>query len=152
MSYVIFTDACSNLPNSIVSKSDIRLLPCGYTMDGEYSVYTGDLDRFDSHAFYDKLRTGSTVKTSLLNSQLFIDKFAPELEKGLDVIYIGLSSGVSGTFQASKMAAEDLMEKFSGRTVRCNGTKQQCMQIPRYRFATLYRPYADSHAAAYYAG
>jgi len=119
MSYVIFTDACSNLPNSTVAKMDIRLLPCSYSMDGEPGIYTGDLDSFDSHNFYDRLRAGATMKTSLLNSQLFIEHFTPELESGMDVIYIGMSSGISGTFQAAKMAAEELMEQFSGRTVRC---------------------------------
>ena len=79
-------------------------------MDGEPVVYSGDLNGFDSHGFYDRLRSGSTIKTSLINSQLFIDHFTAELAKGLDIIYVGLSSGVSGTFQASKMAAEELME------------------------------------------
>ena len=119
MSYTVFTDACSNLPNSTVSEMDIRLLPCSYSMDGEPGVYTGDLDSFDSHGFYDKLRAGSMMKTSLLNTQLFIEHFTPELEKGQDIIYIGMSSGISGTLQASKMAAEELMEQFPDRTVRC---------------------------------
>ena len=51
MSYTIFTDACSNLPNSTVTEMDIRLLPCSYTMDGKPGIYTGDLDSFDSTCF-----------------------------------------------------------------------------------------------------
>jgi DegV family protein with EDD domain len=39
------------------------------------------------------------------------------LEKGNDVVYVGLSSGVSGTLQAAKMAAEDLKEEYPQRTV-----------------------------------
>jgi DegV family protein with EDD domain len=57
------------------------------------------------------------MKTSLINSQLFMDHFRPELEKGNDVVYVGLSSGVSGTLQAAKMAAEELMEEYPQRTV-----------------------------------
>ena len=118
MSYTVFTDGCSNLPTKIVSELDIRLLPCNYTMDGVDGVYDGDLDKFDSHEFYDKLRAGSSLKTSLINTQLFIEYFTPELKKGNDVIYVGLSSGVSGTFQAAKMAAVELMEQFPERVVR----------------------------------
>jgi len=53
MSYIIFTDACSNLPNEIMSRYAIRPLPCSYTMDGEPGVYTGDLDAFESYTYAD---------------------------------------------------------------------------------------------------
>ena len=118
MSYTVFTDGCSNLPNHLVTELDIRLLPCSYVFDGEPGVYMGDLDSFDFHSYYDKLRAGSAMKTSLLNTQLFIEYFTPELKKGFDVIYVGMSSGISGTIQAAKIAAEELMEQFPNRIVR----------------------------------
>lgn len=118
MSYTVFTDSCSNLPPDIVAELGIHLLPCGYTMDGEDGVYDGDLDSFDSHAFYEKLRAGSVLKTSLINTQHFIENFTPELEKGRDIVYVGLSSGVSGTYRASVLAAEELKEQFPDRVVR----------------------------------
>ena len=118
MSYTVFTDGCSNLPGYLLRELEIRVLPCSYTLDGEPGVFDGDLDAFDSHGYYDKLRAGSVMKTSLLNSQLFIDHFRPELEKGKDVVYIGLSSGVSGTLRAAKIAADELMEEYPERVVR----------------------------------
>lgn len=118
MSYTIFTDGCSNLPMHLLSSLDIRVLPCSYTLDDIPGTYDGNLDTFDSHAYYDKLRSGSVLKTSLLNTQLFLDHFRPELEKGLDVVYVGLSSGVSGTFQAAGIAASELNEAYPDRTVR----------------------------------
>lgn len=118
MSYTVFTDSCSNIPNKFVEENDIHLLPCRYSMDGEEGVYLGDLDGFDFKVFYDKLRSGSMMKTSLLNTALFIDMFRPELEMGKDIIYVGLSSGVSGTFQAAKNAAEELGEEYPERTIR----------------------------------
>ena len=86
MSYTVFTDAASNLPGKYLRGLDIRTLPCSYTMDGEEGVYEGDIDAFDARAYYDKLRRGSRMKTSLLNSHLFESLFRPELEKGQDVI------------------------------------------------------------------
>ena len=118
MSYTVFTDGCSNLPGNLLRELQIRVLPCSYTLDGEPGVFDGDLDTFDTHAYYDKLRAGAQMKTSLLNSQLFMDHFRPELEKGLDVVYVGLSSGISGTMQAARIAAEELLEAFPERTVR----------------------------------
>lgn len=118
MSFSVFTDGCSNLPGSLLSSLDIRVLPCSYTLDDIPGEFDGNLDHFDSHAFYEKLRSGCVMKTSLLNTNLFLTHFRPELEKGLDVIYVGMSSGISGTIQAARIAADELSEEFPERTVR----------------------------------
>ena len=118
MSYTVFTDACSNLPGHLLTGLNIRVLPCNYVLDGVPGTYDGNIDSFDAHAYYDNLRNGSVMKTSLLNTHLFLTHFRPELEAGRDIIYIGLSSGISGTIQAARIAAEELEEEFPERTVR----------------------------------
>ncbi len=118
MSFTVFTDGCSNLPGRMLSELDIRVLPCSYVLDGEPGVFTGDIDAFDSHDYYEKLRHGSVMKTSLINTQRFLNHFRPELEKGLDVIYVGMSSGISGTVQSAWIAMGELKEEFPNRTVR----------------------------------
>lgn len=118
MSFTVFTDGCSNLPGRLLDEFDIRVLPCSYVLDGVPGTYEGDIDAFDTHAYYDKLRGGSVMKTSLLNTHLFLTHFRPELEAGRDVIYVGMSSGISGTIQAARIAAEELLEEFPERTVR----------------------------------
>ena len=117
MSYAVFTDGCSNLPGRLLKALNIRVLPCSYVMDDVPGTYEGDIDAFDTKGYYNKLRAGSTMKTSLLNSHLFLDHFRPVLESGEDVVYIGMSSGISGTIQAAKIAAEELREEFPERTV-----------------------------------
>lgn len=118
MSFVIFVDGSSNLPGRILRELDLRILPCSYSISGEPSTYNGNLDSFQAKEYYDMLRQGGTVQTSLLNTQLFLDQFRPELEQGKDVVYFSMSSGISGTCQAARMAAEELLEEFPDRTVR----------------------------------
>lgn len=118
MSFALFTDCSANLPGRLLAEMDIRVLPCVYTVDGVNVEYDGNIENFDPHSYYGMLQSGKTVTTTLLNPQLFMDHFRPALEQGLDVIYVGLSSGVSGTFQASRMAAAQLQEEFPDRTVR----------------------------------
>lgn len=60
---------------------------------------------------------GKRVTTSLLNTQVFLDHFRPALEQGLDVVYVGLSAGISGTYQAACIAAAELRDEFPERTV-----------------------------------
>ena len=118
MSFAVFTDGCSNLPGSVLSRYQIGTLPFTYTINDEQIVYSGDIDSFDAHAHYELLRAGEMIKTSLANTQQFLEHFRPVLEAGKDVVYIGMSSGISGTYQAASIAAAELMEEFPGRRVR----------------------------------
>ena len=117
MSFAVFTDSCSNLPGSLLQHFGIRVLPCSYTVDGKQIIYGGDIEAFDAHTYYELLRQGKRVTTSLLNTQVFLDHFRPALEQGLDVVYVGLSAGISGTYQAACIAAAELRDEFPERTV-----------------------------------
>ena len=115
MSFAVFADGSANLPKSMLE--GISLLPCEYTVDGEPRTYWGDVDTFDAHDFYEGLKKGKTVRTSLLNTQLFLSRFGTILTGGTDIIYISMSSGISGTYNAARLAAEELMELYPGRFV-----------------------------------
>ena len=114
-SFVVFADGCANLPKEMLE--GIKLIPNDYLLDDVHQVYSGDVDHFDGKTFYDQLRSGKVAKTSLLNSHLFETHFRPELEQGQDVIYISMSSGISGTYNAAKIAADELMEEFPERFI-----------------------------------
>ena len=115
MSFAVFADGSANLPEKLLD--GIRLLPCTYTINDQAYSYWGDIDTFDGHSFYESLRNGTVVRTSLLNTHLFLSQFAPILTQGLDIIYISMSSGISGTYQAACIAAEQLRELYSGRFI-----------------------------------
>ncbi len=121
MPFAVFADGSANLPKKMLD--GIQLLPDEYTIDGEPRVYEGDVDDFDGHAYYEGLRNGRIVRTSLLNTHLFLTRFAPVLERGLDVIYVSMSSGISGTYQAAVSAARELMETYKERFVHIVDSK-----------------------------
>ena len=115
MSFAVFADGSANLPKTMLE--GITLLPCEYFVDGEAHTYWGDVDRFDGHAYYEGLRNGKRVRTTLINTQLFLSRFAAALERGLDVIYISMSSGISGPYNAARIAAQELSEQFAERFI-----------------------------------
>lgn len=115
MSFAVFADGTANLPGSLLD--GITLLPSDYTINGEPAVYEGDIENFDVHAYYEGLRNGVSVKTSLLNTALFLDHFEPLLKEGTDVVYVAMSSGISGTYNAACSAASQLMEEYPERFV-----------------------------------
>ncbi|MBO4337439.1 MAG: DegV family protein [Lachnospiraceae bacterium] len=115
MTFEVFADGSANLPKSMLE--GISLLPCEYSVNDQIHTYLGDVDNFDAHSFYEGLKNGNVIKTTLLNTSLFLSHFTPLLEKGKDVIYICMSSGISGTYNSARLAALELMEKYSGRFV-----------------------------------
>ncbi|WP_158589440.1 DegV family protein [Butyrivibrio sp. CB08] len=121
MSFVVFTDGSANLPKDKLE--GIRLLPCSYLLDGEQVEYSGDIETFDSHTFYEGLRNGKSAQTSLLNTDLFMTHFRPVLEEGEDIVYIAMASGISGTYNAAHLAADELMEEFPDRFVHIVDSK-----------------------------
>ncbi len=115
MAFAVFADGTANLPRSL--REGIRILPCEYRIGGKPRIYDGDLENFDAHAWYEGLRNGQKVQTSLLNTHLFLTEFSKALKQGMDVIYISMSSGISGTFGAARAAMLELKESMKGRFI-----------------------------------
>ncbi len=114
-SFTVFADGTANLPQHLLN--GIHMVPLEYTVDGKLSSYTGDLDKFDARKYYEGLREGKLVQTSLVNTHAFVEAFEPVMSAGMDLIYISMSSAISGTCQAAEMAAKELMEAYPGRFV-----------------------------------
>ena len=121
MKYIIITDTSANLPTPLLNARGIEVLPFSYYIDGkEYSCL--DTERFDSAAFYDAIRKGTKVNTSLISPQAYYDFFKPHLEAGKDILFIGMSSGISGSFEKSLLVKEQLLQEFPERCIECVDT------------------------------
>lgn len=123
MSFKIFTDSSANLPERKLAENGIEVIPFIYELDGRFFQCEKSIDNFNYREYYDMLRNKAHVKTSLINVQRFCDEMALTLEAGNDVMYVGLSSGVSGTIQAARVAARMLTEDFPDRRIRIFDTR-----------------------------
>ena len=75
-------------------------------------------EREKGKQYYEAVRSGARVKTSLINTADFIAHFTPVLEAGEDIMYFSLSKNISGTYNAACLAAEELKEQFPERKLR----------------------------------
>ena len=112
--YVIVTDSSSDLTRDIINDPEVVYLQLDVLMDGEASKANCDVDIKD---FYAKLRSKKNATTSAVNIDKFIETFDKYLSEGYDVLYLGFSSGLSGTFNAGFVAAKELSEKYPERKV-----------------------------------
>lgn len=112
MSWVIMTDNNCDLPMDYYKKNNITVLPLSYTIgDTEYlSLSKNDLTPSE---FYAKLRAGEIAKTSMVSVETFKKAFLDAIAAGNDVLYIGFSSALSGTYNSAKLATEEILEDFS---------------------------------------
>lgn len=117
MSLEIFTDSAANIPGEKVKAMDINVIPCSYELGGKIVRCPLTPEEFDGREFYDLLRNKAVVRTSMTNTHDFEVNFEQALQKGCDILYISISSGISGTYNAARIAAEELREKYPERRI-----------------------------------
>jgi DegV family protein with EDD domain len=117
--YVILSDSCCDLPPELAKKLGIETVPLIVNFNNV--EYRNFLDEHELHlsVFYKGLMKGYPAFTSAANADSFINLMTPNLENGKDILYIGLSSKLSATYQNACIAAEELKEKYPERTIIC---------------------------------
>ncbi len=119
--YVIVTDSTVDLTEEIINELGVEIIPLSYTINGETMQDTTDPAKV--HDFYERLRAGEVSTTSQINSETFRECFENIIKAGKDVLYLGFSSGISGTFQSSLIAKQDIAEAYPESIVEVVDTK-----------------------------
>ena len=119
MSFALFTDSTANLTEAEYTASRVEVVSLTLSLNEEEVVCYQPGVVFDSEAFFKRMREDSTLvmKTSMVNTSAFLSAFEPRLLAGEDVLYLGMSGGISGTCGAGKIAAEILQKKYPERKV-----------------------------------
>lgn len=120
--YVILTDSSADLTQELYKEYDIECMPLTFLLDGESYQNLPDESSMRFADFYAQLRGGKHVTTSAVNVETFRQTATPILQAGKDIIYLGFSSGLSGTFNACCIAANELVEEFPERKIVCVDT------------------------------
>lgn len=115
--YVILTDSSCDLPAPLADELDVQVLPLSITLGGgQYANYL-DGREISFKSFYDRMRAGEACSTSAVNTSAFLELMEKFLAEGKDVLYLGFSSGLSGTYSAGETAAQTIRAKYPERTV-----------------------------------
>lgn len=121
MQFVAITDTSGNLPTRTAREHDIKMIPFAYYIDGERFTCL-DTESFDGDAFYSMLKT-TEVRTSQINPQEYADFFEPFVKDGKDVVYVAMSSGISGSCQSAMIGADMLKERYPDRVIEVVDTR-----------------------------
>ena len=115
--YVIMTDSSCDLPASLAEEMGLSVQPLTVLIeDKRYTNYLDEREIAFSE-LYAKLRTKCPAKTSAVNMHDFLGAMDEIARSGRDLLYIGFSSGLSGTYSAGALAAQEIAERYPERKV-----------------------------------
>ncbi len=112
--FVITADSTVDLPKEFLEEKQVPVVSLSYIIDG--ATYK-DGEGLTSKEFYDKIREGAMPTTSQVNPEQARDLFEPILKGGTDILHIAFTSGLSGTYNSCRIAAEELSEEYPDRKI-----------------------------------
>lgn len=105
----IITDSASDLPKELVEQYDIDVLPLAVI---ENSMQYKEGVSITPEEVFKKMREGTTFTTSQVTSHDYYLKFEEYILKDRPCIYIAFSSELSGCYQASILAKNQLIQEY----------------------------------------
>ena len=117
MGYEIVTDSSADLTDELIEEYGIHIVSLSFRVGGEEFPCYVQGQKTDYKQFYDRMRKGEMVDTSLIDMSTCSDIFEGILKRGNDVLYIGFSSALSGSYNAGAMVADSLRDAYPERKI-----------------------------------
>lgn len=116
--FTLITDSTIDETAEYFAKNDIQYAPLSFSID-ERTIEEDCGQTIPFQQFYNLLRQGKQSSTSQAKLNTFLRLFRDALDAGQDILYIGFSSGLSGTYQAGCMARDELASLYPERKIFC---------------------------------
>lgn len=106
--FKIVTDSTADLPVEYLKEHDLGCMNLSYIMDG---VTYGQGQELPEKEFYALMRQGKMPTTSQVNPEEAKAHFTEYLKENKEILCIAFSSGLSGTYNSMRIAADEIMEE-----------------------------------------
>lgn len=113
--FVILTDSSADLSAELAAQIGVQVLPLSFIMDDHTYYNYPDNREMDPHRFYERLRGGELATTNAVNVAQYTEALEPLLQAGKDVLILAFSSGLSTTYNSSRLAVEELSARYPDR-------------------------------------
>lgn len=117
MKYVFMTDASCDLNQEQAAKAGVKVLPMEFQIEDKYYQHYPDCRMMGLDEFYAALKNGAMPKTTQINYMSFKNYFEEYLKAGKDILYTGISTGLSGTYDTCMIAVKELQQEYPQRTI-----------------------------------
>ena len=117
MKYVFMTDASCDLTAKQVEEAGVEVLPMEFQIEDNIYLHYPDCRMMPLEDFYKAIKDGAVPKTTQINFDSFKNYFEPYLKAGKDIIFTGIATGLSGTYNTCLIAVNELLEKYPKRKI-----------------------------------
>ena len=112
--YVITCCSTVDMDLDFFENNDIQFIPFTFNLDGK--SYDDDYGKsYPLHDFYTAMVNGAVPTTSQINVVRYMEFWRPILEKGVNIIHLTLSSGISGSHNSAVIAANTINEEMEAK-------------------------------------
>lgn len=108
MTLKLFLDSASDITNDMAKDIDAVIIPL--TVISDNIEYRDGID-INSKQLTDRMRKGDIFSTSQVTYEQFYTDFKKEILQGNEILYISLSSGISGCYSSAIMAKNSILEE-----------------------------------------
>ena len=112
--YVICIDASVDIEQHWIDDNGVIIIPMKYTLGEQEYLMENRLTDLKLKEFYDAMRAGQITHTSQITPYYYQQIFGKEAQKGYDILYISLSSGLSNTYSSALTAAGEIEDEYEG--------------------------------------
>ena len=103
-------DSCCDLPPEVIDTPGVELLRFPYMIDDEQRL-DDMFTTISASDFYNRMRKGAEVSTAQIPIVAITEAFEHAIESGVPTVYLGFSSGLSGTFDTISLVRDQLVEQ-----------------------------------------
>ena len=115
--YVLATDSCCDLPESLAEELELVVLEFPFTI-GEEQLFD-DLGRsMSATTFYDAMRGGAQPTTAQVPLSEYLAAFTQAADDDVPLLFLSFSSGLSGTYDAALVARDSVLAAQPGARIR----------------------------------
>lgn len=115
-SYILSCCSTADMPESWYQDREVNV--CYFHLRVGNDEYLDDFGHsISTSEVFRRMVAGERSQTSQVNVEEYIERFRPYLEDGKDILHVTLSSGISGTLNSARIAAEDLREEYPDRKI-----------------------------------
>ncbi|MGL4773247.1 MAG: DegV family protein [Clostridium sp.] len=116
MGIKLITDSACDLPIEYIKENNIEVASLEVNINNEFKK--DDLGQTLKYKdFYEIVRNGAMPSTSQVNVGTFEKMFRKYVENGDSIIYISLSSPLSGTFNSANIARLNLIDEYENADI-----------------------------------
>ena len=121
--YAIITDSGCDLSKEMVEELGVDVVPMKLLLDGVDYRHYHDFRELSMETFFSKLREGHIGQTSCVSTGDIMEAMIDKVKKGLDVLYLSFSSGMSGSYNSAVLAANNVKEEYPEANIEVIDTK-----------------------------